>query len=80
VKKKLELYGLTSQIFGDDDAGFDDSSEYGLGLNFYVSDTRGHRLNVQVLEVNDSPVSSTFGYYVGGLDGTIWSTAFSVYF
>jgi hypothetical protein len=80
VPKKLELYAATSQIFGDDDAGFDDSSEYILGLNFYPTDTRAHRLNVQAIDVNDSPVSSTFGYYVGGLDGTIWSTAFSVYF
>ena len=27
-RKKLELYGATSQIFGDKDAGFDNSSEY----------------------------------------------------
>ena len=48
IKKKLELYAATSQIFGDDDAGFDDSSEYLLGLNFYPIDTRNHRLNLQV--------------------------------
>ncbi len=80
VRKKLELYGFTSQIFGDKDAGFDDSSEYGAGLNFYPADTRSHRLNVQVSDVNRSPVSSTFGYYVGGLDGTVVSAAFSIFF
>ena len=80
VKQKLELYGVTSQIYGDEDAGFDDSSEYLLGLNFYPLATRNHRLNIQVGEVNDSPVSSTFGYYVGGWDGRMYSTAFSVYF
>ena len=80
VPKRLELYAATSQIYGDSDAGFDDSSEYLVGANLYPFKTRNHRLNVQVIDVNRSPVSSTFGYYVGGLDGTIFSTAFSVFF
>jgi hypothetical protein len=80
VPKKLEVYGVTSQIYGDKDAGFDNSSEYLAGMNFYVADTRNHRLNVQVMNVNHSPVSSTFGYYVGGQDGTTVTTAFSVFF
>jgi hypothetical protein len=33
-----------------------------------------------VLDVNGSPVSSTFGYYVGGQTGTTVSAAFSVFF
>jgi hypothetical protein len=78
--KKLELYAATSQIFGDSDAGFDDSSEYIVGANYYPLDTRNHRLNLQVMDVNHSPVSSTFGYYVGGQDGTTVSAAFSVFF
>ncbi|RPI57323.1 MAG: DUF3011 domain-containing protein [Acidobacteria bacterium] len=80
VRKKLELYGVTSQIFGDKDAGFGNSSEYLLGLNYYLADTRNHRFNVQVIDVNRSPVSSTFGYYVGGQKGTTVSAAFSVFF
>ncbi len=48
--------------------GFDKSSEYGAGLNFYPANSRNHRLNLQYLDVNGSPVSSTFGYYVGGHD------------
>ena len=80
VPKKLELYGVTSQIFGDKDAGFDNSFEYGGGMNLYPFDTRNHRLNVQVVDVNRSPVSSAFGYYVGGLKGTSFSAAFSVFF
>jgi hypothetical protein len=80
VRKKLELYGATSQIFGDKDAGFDNSSEYLGGLNFYPADTRNHRLNVQVINVNHSPVSSTFGYYTGGQDGTTLSVGFSIFF
>ena len=77
MPKKLELYGATSQIFGDTSAGFSTSSEYIGGGNFYPFDTRNHRLNVQVQKVNRSPVGSTFGYYVGGqtrhdvLDGVL---------
>jgi hypothetical protein len=80
VPKKLELYGATSQIFGDTSAGFTTSSEYIGGGNFYPFDTRNHRLNVQVQKVNRSPVGSTFGYYVAGQHGTTISTAFSVFF
>ena len=80
VPKKLELYAATSQIFGDKDAGFGNSSEYLAGLNFYPANTRNHRLNLQVIDVNRSPVSSTFGYYVGGQIGTTVSTAFSIFF
>jgi hypothetical protein len=80
IKQKLELYALTSQIYGDDDAGFGDSSEYGVGMNFYPYPTRNHRLNVQLLDVNKSPVSSTFGYYTGGQDGWTLASSFSIFF
>lgn len=80
LPRTLELYAVTSQIFGDDDAGFDHSSEYVLGLNYYFADTRNHRLNLQLMRVNDSPVDSTFGYYTGGLDGVIASAAASIFF
>jgi hypothetical protein len=53
---------------------------YILGMNYYPFKTRNHRWNVQVNDVNHSPVSSTFGYYVGGHDGTVVSTAFSIFF
>ena len=80
VKKRLELYGVTSQIFGDRDAGFGNASEFGAGVNFYPVGTRDHRFNVQALSVEQSAVSSTFGYYVGGQSGTTVSAAFSVFF
>ena len=80
IKQKLELYGITSQIYGDDDAGFGDSSEYGVGMNWYPYPTRNHRLNLQLLDVNKSPVSSTFGYYTGGQDGWTLASSFSVFF
>jgi hypothetical protein len=80
IPQKLELYGITSQIFGDKDAGFDDSHEYGVGMNWYPFDTRNHRLNLQVLDVHKSPVSSVFGYYTGGMDGVVAATSFSIFF
>ena len=80
IKQKLEVYGVTSQIYGDEDAGFGDSSEYGIGMNWYPYPTRNHRLNVQLLDVNDSPVSSTFGYYTGGQDGWTLASSFSIFF
>jgi hypothetical protein len=80
VKQKLEVYAATSQIFGDKDAGFANSSDYVFGANFYPADTRNHRLNMQIISVNRSPVSSAFGYYVGGHTGTTYAMSFSVFF
>lgn len=80
IPKKLELYAITSQIYGDPDAGFDDSSEYVGGLNVYPFGTRNYRWNLQIMDVNRSPVSSNFGYYVGGQDGTTVTTAFSIFY
>ena len=80
IPKKLELYAATSQIYGDEDAGFGDAYEYLAGLNWYVTKSRNHRINLQVIDVNRSAVSSTFGYYTGGQDGTTVSFAASVFF
>jgi hypothetical protein len=80
IKQKLEVYGVTSQIYGDEDAGFGDSSEYILGMNWYPYPTRNHRLNLQLMDVNRSPVSSTFGYYTGGQDGWTLASSFSIFF
>jgi Protein of unknown function (DUF3011) len=80
IPKKLEVYAATSQIFGDEQAGFGDASEYLAGVNFYPANSRNHRLNLQVIDINRSPVSSSFGYYVGGQTGTTFAAAFSVFF
>ena len=80
VTKKLEVYGATSQIFPDKNLGFRNSWEYLAGMNFYLAHSRNYRINAQVIEVNRSPVSSTFGYYVGGERGPILSTALSIFF
>jgi hypothetical protein len=80
IKQKLELYGVTSQIFGDKSAGFKNSSEYTIGDNYYWFDSRNVRTNVQFMNINRSPVSSVFGFYVGGQDGNTVSVATSFYF
>jgi len=80
IKQKLELYGATSWIFGDKDAGFSTSHEYIQGANYFPFHTRNHRVNFQVIEVDRSPVSSLFGFYVGGQKGTTVSIAMSVLF
>jgi hypothetical protein len=38
-----------------------------------MTDSRNYRVNLQVIRVNHSPVSSTFGYYTGGQKG--WTVA-----
>jgi hypothetical protein len=80
IPRKLELYAATSKVYGDDDHAIGDASEMLLGMNYYPTRSRNYRLNVQVMDVERSPVSSTFGYYTGGQDGTTLSTAFSVFF
>jgi hypothetical protein len=80
IPKWLEVYVATSQIYGDRGAGFRDCSEYILGLNFYPFQVRNHRLNLQYIDVNFSPTSSTFGYYVGGQTGSTWALSASAFF
>jgi hypothetical protein len=80
IKKRLELYGATSWIYGDESAGFGTSNEWIQGLNFYPFDTRNVRVNTQVIEIDRSAQSSLFGFYVGGQKGTTVSAAFSFVF
>ncbi len=80
IPHKLEVYAATSQIFGDKNAGFSNPNEYLVGLNYYPFDSRNYRLNAQVIDVNRSPVNSTFGYYTGGQKGTTVSVAGSIFF
>jgi hypothetical protein len=78
VPRKLELYAVTSQIYGDKDAGFGHPYEYAAGTNFYPFDARDARLNLQYINVTHSPVGSTFGYYTTGQTGSTISLAFSL--
>jgi hypothetical protein len=69
VPKRFELYGGTSYIFGQ----FGNSKEFIIGTNYYPWDTRNIRLNTQVINVDHSPVSSTFGFYLGQITGPVFS-------
>jgi len=80
IPKVFELYTGTSQIYGDSNRGFGDSSDYIFGGNWYPFNSRNYRLNLQYNYVDQSPVSSTFGYYVGGQKGNTVSGAISVFF
>jgi len=80
IKKRLELYGATSWIFGDKNAGFRNSHEWLQGGNLYPYDTRNIRFNFQIIEVDRSPQNSLFGFYVGGQKGVTISTAISFAF
>jgi hypothetical protein len=80
LPRLLELYAATSQIWGDESAGFGHSYEVLGGGNYYLADTRNIRLNLQLIGVNRSPVSSSFGYYVGGQEGLTVSAAVSLFF
>ena len=74
------MYGVVSKIFGDKDAGFNSSGELVAGSNYYWFDSRNVRTNIQLMKVDDSPVSSVFGFYVGGQRGHTVSVATSFYF
>jgi hypothetical protein len=80
IPKVWELYTGTSQIYGDSSLDFGDSADYILGSNYYPFNSRNYRLNLQYNYVDKSPVSSTFGYYVGGQKGNTVSAAFSIFF
>ena len=69
VPKRIELYGATSYIFGR----FGNSKEFIVGNNYYPWNTRNLRLNTQLISVDQSPVSSTFGFYTGKATGQIFS-------
>ncbi len=54
--------------------------ELGGGASYYPSHTRSWRLNLHVMHVERSPASSFFGFYLGGLTGTIISLGTDVLF
>lgn len=78
--KRVEVYGATSYVYGDTRFNFQQSHEFLGGTNYYPVDSRNLRVNLQVIRVRRSPVSSVFGYYTAGQRGTIISMATSLLF
>jgi len=69
VPKKIEIYGATSYIFGQ----YGQPKEFIAGGNYYPWHSRNARLNIQLINVDRSPVNSTFGFYLGQLKGQIFT-------
>jgi hypothetical protein len=76
VPKRFELYGATSYIFGD----FGHPKEFIIGGNYYPWNTRNIRLNTQLINVDHSPVSSTFGFYLGQITGPVFSIGMTAFY
>jgi hypothetical protein len=74
VPNRLELYASTSYVLGEFG---DHPHEFIVGGNYYPWNTRNLRLNVQVIDVSHSPVSSTFGFYIGQITGQVVSIGFT---
>jgi hypothetical protein len=72
--KRIELYGATSYVFGDFGRR---PKEFIVGGNYYPWDTRNLRLNLQLINVDHSPVSSTFGFYNGQITGQVLAIGFT---
>ena len=70
VPNRLELYASTSYVLGE--FGHH-PHEFIVGSNYYPWNTRNLRLNVQLINVSHSPVSSTFGFYIGQVTGQVVS-------
>jgi hypothetical protein len=73
VPRKLELYGATSYVFSN----YGRPKEFTIGGNYYPWNTRNLRLNTQVINVGQSPVSSTFGFYTGKITGQVVAIGFT---
>ena len=74
VRNRIELYGSTSYVFGD---FAHHPHEFITGANYYPWNTRNLRLNLQVINVSHSPVSSTFGFYIGQITGQVATIGFT---
>jgi hypothetical protein len=73
VPRKVELYGSTSYVFSN----YGRPKEFIIGGNYYPWNTRNLRLNSQVINVDQSPVSSTFGFYQGKVSGPVLAIGFT---
>jgi hypothetical protein len=73
VPKRIELYGATSYVFSN----YGRPKEFIVGGNYYPWDTRNLRFNAQLINVDQSPVSSTFGFYMGKITGQVVAIGFT---
>lgn len=76
VPKLVELYGATSYVFGQ----YGNPKEFIIGGNYYPWKSRNARLNAQLINVDHSPVSSTFGFYIGQLTGQVFTVGVTAFY
>lgn len=76
VPKKWEIYTSYTYIWGE----FNNPWEVVGGFNYYPRPTRNWRLNVMVNHVEQSPVSSFFGFYTGGQTGETVALSTDIFF
>lgn len=67
VPKMIEGYAGTSYVFSN----YGRPKEFFFGGNWYPTKNRNYRLNVHLINVDHSPVNSTFGFYTGRLTGQV---------
>jgi hypothetical protein len=77
VPNRFELYASTSYVL--DEFGHH-PHEFIVGSNYYPWNTRNLRLNVQLINVSHSPVSSTFGFYIGQITGQVVAIGFTAFY
>jgi hypothetical protein len=65
VPRRWEAYAAHSQLYGE----FNRAWEVTLGANYFPFQDRNLRVNASLTYVDRSPVSSLFGYFVGGQKG-----------
>jgi hypothetical protein len=73
VRNRIEGYAATSYVFSN----YGRPKEFIFGGNYYPWDTRNLRLNIQLINVDHSPVSSTFGFYMGKITGQVVTVGFT---
>ena len=76
IQQKLEFYSAYTYIWGQ----YNNPWEIAFGANYYPKNNRNWRLNMMVNHLEQSPVSSQFGYYVGGQTGETIALATDVFF
>jgi hypothetical protein len=74
--KLVELYGGTSYVFSN----FGSPKEFLVGGNVYPARNRNYRVNAQLINVDHSPVNSTFGFYMGQLKGPIFTIGVTAFY
>lgn len=76
LPQRLEAFVRTSEVHGD----FGTGREIGLGVNWYLFQTRSARFTFEVTDVNDSPTQQARTGFGAGADGTLFRTQLWTFF